>query len=132
MSPRILPTLDDLNRPFWTGGHDGQLLIEHCDECNRWQHPPVGRCETCGGPSGAKPVSGRGGVFTYTVNHHQYHPEVPPPYVIAIVELDEQRDLRVVANILEADDTDLAIGMRVRVEFENHDEHSVPVFVPER
>lgn len=126
--PRILPQLDDRNRPFWTGGRAGQLLIERCEACGRWQHPPVGRCEDCGGGVVPAPVSGRGTIFTYTVNLHRYHPDVPAPYVIAIVELDEQANLRVVANVVGCEEPDLRIGLPVRVAFEHHGEHHVPVF----
>ena len=76
------------------------LLIEHCDACARWVHPPAGECRECGGPLVARAVSGHGTVFTYTVNHHPYNPEIPTPYVIAIVELAEQSGLRVAANIV--------------------------------
>jgi uncharacterized OB-fold protein len=129
-APRILPALDDTNRPFWTGGHEGKLLVERCLSCGRWQHPPVGRCSTCGGAVEPTPVSGRGTIFTFTVNEHRYHPEVPPPYVIAIVELDEQPDLRVVANVVGCDVATVHIGMPVQVAFEDHGEHAVPVFEP--
>jgi hypothetical protein len=127
--PRILPALDDRNRPFWTGGLEGVLLIERCQDCARWQHPPTGRCESCGGDVVPTPVSGRGTVFTYTVNRQQYHPDVPPPYTIAIVELDEQADLRVVANVVGCDEPELCVGLPVQVEFERHGDHHVPVFV---
>ncbi len=124
----MLPALDDTNRPFWTGGHDGELLVERCASCDRWQHPPQGRCSSCGGDVRHEPVSGRGTVFTCTVNAHQYHPDVPPPYVIAIVELEEQADLRVVANIVGGGPAAVAIGLPVSVAFEDHGEHAVPVF----
>src|SRR5690606_677390 len=101
--PRILPPLTDVNRPYWTGGSDGRLLIERCRSCRRWQHPPTGTCESCGEPAAPEPVSGQGTVFTFTVNHQQYHPEVPPPYVIAIVELDEQPGLRLPTNLVGCD-----------------------------
>jgi uncharacterized OB-fold protein len=127
---RILPALDDHNRAFWTGGFDGQLLIERCESCARWQHPPVGRCLACDGEVVAQPVSGRGTVFTFTVNCHAFRPDVPPPYVIAIVELDEQADLRVVANVVGGDAETVTIGMAVAVDFEVQDEYAVPVFRP--
>src|SRR6185312_2334061 len=60
---------------------DGPLLIEYCDDCARWVHPASGECRECGGSLVAREVSGRGTVFTYTVNHHPYHPEIPAPYV---------------------------------------------------
>lgn len=126
--PRILPPLASANRPYWTGGSQGSLLIERCGTCRRWQHPPTGACGTCGGTATPEPVSGVGTVFTFTVNHQQYHPEVPPPYVIAVVELAEQADLRLPTNIVGCDPGRVRIGATVRVRFEQHGEVFVPVF----
>jgi uncharacterized OB-fold protein len=129
-TPRILPELTPVNRPFWTGGAGGRLLIQRCAACDRWQHPPAERCGGCAGPVTAQPVGGEGTVFTFTVNEHRYHPEVPPPYVIAIVELAEQEDLRLPTNIVGCDPATVAIGMPVEVLFEQHGEHAVPLFAP--
>lgn len=127
---RILPTLTDLDRPFWTGGAGGSLLVQRCGSCRRWAHPPVAVCATCGGAMSAEPVAGTGTVFTYTVNHQQFHPEVPPPYIIAIVVLDEQDDLRLAANIVHCEPSALACGLPVRVVFEQQGEVYVPLFEP--
>jgi uncharacterized OB-fold protein len=130
VAPRMLPPLDDTNRAFWTGGADGRLLIQRCERCGRWQHPPSASCADCGGPVTAERVTGDGTVFTFTVNHHPFHPAVPVPYVIAIVELDEQDDLRLLTDLVEVDPAVVSIGMRVHVAFEQHDERWVPVFRP--
>lgn len=128
-APRILPPLTETNRPYWTGGSEGELLVERCRRCRRWQHPPTGECGACGGATTPEATNGTGTVFSFTVNRHQYHPEVPPPYVIAIVELDEQVDLRIPTNIVDCDPADVSIGDRVRVRFEQHDDVFVPTFV---
>ena len=132
MAPRILPTLDDLNRPFWTGGANGELLIQRCAACRRWVHPPVNACPACAGALVAEAVSGHGTIFTFTVNEQQFHPDVAPPYVIAIVVLDEQDDLRLPTNIVNADSDTLQVGTPVRVLFEQHGEVYVPIFEPAR
>lgn len=126
--PRILPALTDVNRSYWTGGAEGRLLIERCVDCRRWQHPPKGVCAECGGRAEPEAVSGRGTVFTFTVNQQPYHPEVPPPYVIAIVELEEQADLRVPTNIVGCPPEAVTIGAPVRITFEQHGDVHVPVF----
>jgi uncharacterized protein len=90
-----------------------QLLIEHCDHCAHWVHPAAGTCRDCGAALVAKPVSGRGTVFTYTVNYHAFNPEIATPYVIALVELDEQSGLKVAANIVDCEPDSVACGMRV-------------------
>jgi uncharacterized protein len=129
-APRILPPLTDLNRPFWTGGQAGQLLVQRCTECRRWTHPPAEKCVACEGALAPEPVSGTGTIFSFTVNHQQFHPDVPPPYVIAIVVLDEQEDLRIPTNIVHCEASDLDCGMPVRVVFEQHGEYFVPLFEP--
>lgn len=127
-APRILPPLTATTRPYWTGGAAGTLLVERCTACRTWQHPPTGTCGLCRATAEPEPVSGRGTVFTFTINHQQYHPDVPPPYVIAVVELAEQADLRVPTNIVGCEPGDVRIGAPVHVEFEQHGEVFVPVF----
>jgi uncharacterized protein len=127
----MLPELTLENVHFWTGGRAGELLILRCGACDRWVHPPVAACPGCDGELAPEPVSGKGTVFTYTVNHQAYNPEVPLPYVIALVELVEQDDLRLMTDIVHCDPDDVSIGMAVRVVFEQHDEIYVPRFEPD-
>jgi len=54
-----------------------QLLIAHCDNCARWVHPAAAECRDCGEPLVARPVSGQGTVFTYTINYHAFNPLQP-------------------------------------------------------
>ncbi|ORB86151.1 DNA-binding protein [Mycobacterium kansasii] len=91
------------------------LLIAHCDQCGCWVHPATGDCRDCGGPLAGRPVSGHGTVFTYTVNYHPYNPDIPTPYVIALVELREQRGLRVAANIVGCEPDSVTCGMPVEL-----------------
>jgi uncharacterized OB-fold protein len=127
---RMLPKLDEHNRAFWTGGADGHLLVAHCTQCARWVSPLAGDCPDCGGPLAARAVSGRGTVFTYTVNYQPFNPAVPVPYVIAIVELEEQPDLRIATNIVDCDPDSVYVGLPVEVRFERHEADGDIVFVP--
>lgn len=58
-------------------------------------------------------MSGKGSVFTYTVNYHAFNPVIPTPYVIALVELAEQDGLRVAANIVDCEPDSVTCGMPV-------------------
>jgi uncharacterized OB-fold protein len=106
-----------------------ELLIEHCDDCGRWVHPSTGECRECGGALVARPVSGRGTVFTYTVNYHPYNPDVPTPYVIALVELNEQSGLRLAANIVDCEPDSVTCGMLVELRPEKG-AGGAPLFAP--
>jgi uncharacterized OB-fold protein len=131
---RMLPKLDEHNRAFWTGGADGQLTIARCVSCSLWVNPPAADCPDCGALLAPHAVSGHGTVFTYTINYQQFNPAVPVPYVIAIVELDEQADLRIATNIVDCQPDSVYIGLPVEVRFERHDADGEsrfsPVFAP--
>jgi len=54
----------------------------------------------------------------------------PPPYVVAIVEIEEQPDVRLTTQIVDCPVGDVHIGMPVEVDFEQHEDVWVPVFRP--
>ncbi len=130
--PRIPPPITDLNRAFWTGGAEGALRIGRCASCQQWAHPMGAECGQCGGVLVPQPVSGRGTVFTFTINRHPYNPAVPLPYVIAIVELVEQVGLRFTTDLVDVAVDEVYIGMPVVVTFEQAGEAWVPLFRPDR
>jgi uncharacterized OB-fold protein len=124
-----IPQVNDDNRAFWTSGRDGTLRIARCDDCGYYVHPPTPRCPRCLGENvKPRPVSGRGRVYTYTVNERAWVPGSEVPYVIAIVELDEQVGLRLMTNIVGCRPQDVVIDMQVRVQFRERGEVFLPVF----
>jgi len=128
---RVLPRLTPQNRHFWTGGAEGELRFLRCAPCERYVHPPSPVCPDCLGKDLAPAaVSGRATVATFTLNHQQWVPSPDHPYAIAIVEIDEQRDLRLMTNIVHCPAESVRIGMPVRVVFENHDDVWFPLFEP--
>ena len=95
-------------------------------------HPPGSRCPTCGSREFAfEAVSGIGEVYSFVVNHQQWHPSYPTPYVIASVELPEQAGLRIVSNLVDCEPDVVAIGLGVRVVFEPIGDYFIPLFTPE-
>jgi uncharacterized OB-fold protein len=69
-------------------------------------------------------------VHAFTVNVHQWEPELEVPYVVAVVELDEQKALRLTTNIVGCAPSDVFIGMAVEVDFEHLDDVYLPLFRP--
>jgi uncharacterized OB-fold protein len=128
---RVQPALDDENRFFWTSGEDGTLRFARCGNCGYWLHPPIPRCPVCASRDVApEPVSGRGQLWSYTVNHHSWDGS-SEPYAIALVELDEQPGLRLTTNLVGCEPSDITIGMQVRVRFEQHGIVWFPLFEPD-
>ena len=56
-------------------------------------------------------TSGRGRVVTFTVNHKAWVPGLPVPYVLALVALEEQDDVRLVGNIIGCDSDAVTFDM---------------------
>jgi len=127
---RVQPALDDTSRFFWTSGEDGRLRFLRCAACGYWLHPPGPRCPRCGSRELAPDeVSGRGEVWSYTVNHQSWDGS-PDPYAIVLVALPEQDGLRLTSNLVNSPVDSVRIGMRVRVCFEQHDRVWFPLFEP--
>lgn len=107
-----VPIPDADSRGFWESATSGVLAISRCSECRRWQHPPPEACRHCAAPTGFEPVSGAGTVFSFIVVRQPTVPGHEVPYVVALVELDEQADLRV-TGVVQAPTDRVHIGMRV-------------------
>ncbi|EHB58637.1 protein of unknown function DUF35 [Mycolicibacterium rhodesiae JS60] len=105
--------------PFWTGGEQGRLLIMRCHSCRRYFHPPAPVCWRCRSfDVSPEAVSGKATVAAYTINRQPWIPGFDPPYIVAMVEIDEQPDLRLITNVIGVDIDHVAIGMPVEVDFE--------------
>jgi uncharacterized OB-fold protein len=128
---RPMPELDKDTAFFWTSGADGRLRIARCQACEHYIHPPVPYCAACGSDRvEPAPVSGRGRIASFTVNEQRWLPGLELPYVIAAVELDEQRELYVFSNVVGCPAESVEIGMPVAVTFERHGDIYLPMFQP--
>jgi uncharacterized OB-fold protein len=128
--PRVLPTTEGPTAFFWTSGADGTLRFLRCRSCSTFVHPPAPVCPSCRGRDLAPDaVSGRATVYSFTVNHQPWD-GVGDHYVIAVVSIDEQPDVRLTTNLVDVEPDDVRIGMPVEVVFEDHHPVHLPVFRP--
>jgi uncharacterized protein len=128
---RVAPPLTGRAGPFWTSGADGLLRILRCGSCGHFQHPPLPVCPVCHSASVSwQPVSGRGTLWSWTVSRYQWAPAMPPPYVVAEVELAERSGLRLLTNLVDADPASLCAGMDVTVCFARAGDAYIPLFRP--
>jgi uncharacterized OB-fold protein len=116
------PVPDEDSAAFWKALADGTLGVCRCTACRRWLQPPLERCPRCWSATSFEPVAGTGEVFSFIVVHQ---PAVPGyrdqlPYTVALVELDEQRGLRLPGRLVGVAPGEVRIGQRVRVEIQPH------------
>ena len=126
-----LPQPDALTAPFWEACRRGALEVPVCSDCGHRFLPPGPCCPRCWSPRLAtREVSGRGHVYSFAVYRRTYHPGMPAPYVVALVELDEGP--RLISNVVGCAPEEVAVDMPVEVRFEAVGEFALPRFVPIR
>ncbi len=120
---------------YWDAAKEGRLTYQQCDDCDEVIFTPRAQCQSCGSSSvTTKDSAGAGAVYTYSVVRQNRHPAFADlgAYAVAYVDVDE--GFRMLTNIVGVDDPtqDIAIGMRVQVEFEAQEsgDYPVPVFRP--
>ena len=130
---RMLPKVTPKNEHFWRGGERGELCFLRCRPCGHYIHPPQPICPECLSKDLAPAaVSGRATVATYTLNHQAWVPAPDHPYAIAIVEIDEQKSVRLMTNVVGCPPESVQIGMRVKVVCDHREDVWIPLFEPER
>ena len=77
-------------------------------------------------------ASGAGSIYSFSVVRQSYHPffRTQAPYAVAWIDLDE--GVRLLSNVIGVEDpgSQLSIGQRVTVTWEEHDELCIPLFRP--
>ncbi len=131
---RPLPKLTEADTAeFWKRTRDQQLSYQQCGACDGIVFYPRRHCTHCLGSNLEwRTASGRGTVYTFSVVRQSYHPffRAQVPYAVAWIDLEEGP--RILSNVVGLADpgTQLEIGQSVVVEWEAHEELSIPLFKP--
>ena len=126
---RPLPELTPENEFFWTAGRDGVLRVRRGIPGGALLFSATPVCPHCHSTEiDVVEVSGRGTVVGYTVNTHQWLPTMSPPYVIAMVALEEDDRVRLTTNVVGCEPDAVQIGMKVAVEFTQQEDVWFPLF----
>lgn len=124
--------VDHDNKHFYAGLTEERLLLDRCNACGRWQHPPRPICPSCWSEDIAPAeVRGTGAVALWTV-YRVSDPVFggPGPVCMATVDLDEQQGLRLTSQY--HDEVPPRVGTRVTVEWIEGRGGPFSVFVPAR
>lgn len=131
--PRPLPRFPEPDsEPFWRGTKAHELKYQTCNDCSNVVFYPRGHCTRCGSSNLSwHTSSGNGTVYTYSIVRQNRSPAFRDlvPYVVAWIDLDE--GFRMMSNVVGLDKVeDVKVGMKVKVQWEDYEEVSLPLFVP--
>ena len=121
---RVMPVPDEQSAPYWNAAAEHVLTAARCSNCRMFSLPPDVVCPHCGTTSPDftfEPVSGRGIVRAWTVVRQSFLPgfDGDLPFVLVDVELDDQRELRLIGRLVDGVDAPLSSGARVVPAFED-------------
>jgi uncharacterized OB-fold protein len=125
--------IDHDNKHLFRGWLDEQLLINRCDDCERFHHPPKPICPECWS-SNLTPteVTGRGTIHL-AMNLHQGAPApgvdyTKRPHPVVSVDLEEQPGVRFSSTVIDCDLDEVRIGRAVELDWIERYGSPFPVF----
>ncbi|HCS44029.1 MAG TPA: DNA-binding protein [Pseudomonas sp.] len=127
--PSPVPEQDGLSSPFWEGLRQSRLLIQRCNHCNTWQHPAEWICHACHAfELSWEEVEPHGVIYSWARVWHPAHPVIvgATPYLVALVELPQACNVRLVGNLLGPATQPVIIGSTVQGVFECHADAQTP------
>jgi uncharacterized OB-fold protein len=96
-------------------GEHPVLVAQACSVCGALYFDRRNACASCGGRSFAeRPLQSEGFLRTYTIVHRAA-PNVPAPYVSAVVELDGGGVIKANLRDVDPDPAQIRLGGRVRL-----------------
>ncbi|OHV39025.1 MULTISPECIES: Zn-ribbon domain-containing OB-fold protein [Pseudofrankia] len=127
----IPPAVTEETAAFWAAAAEGRLLVERCADCAAESFPPYGICRACRSRAvGFVEITGRGRVYSFTVNYQRWMPGLEVPYALVLVEFAGHPGVRVFGRLRGCPPEEAAVGMAVEVGFEpGPGGYAVPSFV---
>lgn len=130
MSDRQVPTIYPETQFYWDGAKEGKLLLQRCKKTGDVYYPPRPFCPGTGSRDiEIFEASGKGRLYSYVINQMPA-PGYEPPFVVAVVMLEE--GVKMLTNIVDCppDPAALELDMPLEVTFEMRGDVAVPQFKP--
>ena len=127
--PEGLPTpraqRTGLDNEFWAASKRHELMVQRCNSCKAFQWGPEFLCHECRSfDMGWHKVSGRGRLYSWVRCWNPVHPALKEacPYIVAVIELPDAGNVRMVGNLLGDPMQNPPFDVAVEAVFEYHPE----------
>jgi uncharacterized OB-fold protein len=122
--PKQSPVPGEVDRPFWDACNEEKLIVQHCDACDSFQHPPDTECYWCGAPGDRlswRQINGTGTIYSYSVVHDTPISVLQGdlPYNVAVIDLDEAPGINMISHLHDVPISQVPIGAPVTLFFES-------------
>jgi uncharacterized OB-fold protein len=125
--PEGLPTpraqRDGLDKEYWDAARRHELVAQRCNSCGGFQWGPEAICHRCHSfDLGWARLSGRGRLYSWIRTWNPVHPALREacPYLVAVVQIPEADNIRMVGNLLSDPLQNPPFDVEVEAVFEDH------------
>ncbi|OCA85327.1 Zn-ribbon domain-containing OB-fold protein [Pseudobacillus wudalianchiensis] len=131
-----IPLKNQDNHPYWDAADRHELLIQKCESCGHYSHPPGPACSKCGSAELSWENLGsevNGTIYSFIISYRPFLPGFQDdlPLVIAVVELDKAPQVKLIANVLNCNPQDVSIGMNVKMTWQDiTEDRALPQWIP--
>lgn len=131
-----IPLKDIDNAPYWDAADNHQLALQKCEDCNAYSQPPGPTCAKCGSENVRFEQLGddiTATVYSYVVSYRPFLPGFQDelPTIIALGQLDQIPEVKIMCNILQCEEKDLEIGMPIRMTWIGiTEDRALPQWIP--
>ncbi|ARF15988.1 Zn-ribbon domain-containing OB-fold protein [Sporosarcina ureae] len=131
-----IPLKDLDNAPYWDAADQHQLALQKCDDCQAYSQPPGPTCAKCGSANVRFEQLGddiTATVYSYVVSYRPFLPGFQDelPTIIALGQLDQVPEVKIMGNILKCEEKDLQIGMPIRMTWVDiTEDRALPQWIP--
>ena len=120
------------NKAHYRGRLQRKLLINRCDNCQQWHHPPKPVCPTCWSADVEPTAVAGGGSIALAIFLHQGPPaegvDYSTPHPVVTVDLDGAPATRFTSTVIDAPNERITIGSRVQLDWTQRHGSPFPVF----
>ena len=120
--PIPLKTQD--NQPYWDAADRHELVLQKCETCKAYNHPPGPACSKCGATELSWESQGSditGTIYSYVVSYRPFLPGFQDdlPTIIVVVQLDKLNEVKIIGNVLACPPEEIKIGMPVKMTWQD-------------
>lgn len=119
-----IPLKTEDNKPYWDAADKHKLVLQKCGDCQQFAHPPGPACPNCGSENVEWMVKGseiQATVYSYIISYRPFLPgfETELPTIIALGQLNDTPEVKIMANILECNHEDVYVGMPIEMTWQD-------------
>jgi uncharacterized OB-fold protein len=124
------PVAESYEEGFWEAVKRRELVFQRCPSCGEWQHPPRPCCHKCKNfELEWVKSSGKGKVFSWVVFTREVNPLFKIPYEVVIVEMEDEKGVRFVSNMVGTKPDEIYFDMPVELTWiDATEDQPLPVF----